>query len=114
MADPKIWQTPDIDAAGNINVHAEAGVELVLLALDDAGEPIDISAEQLVIVYAGRETPLEAGEAPTERVIRLTQAAVRDLPRKPASTAFVVVDRASDPSPLYWEGRIVVRDLAAC
>lgn len=113
MADPKIWQIPDIDAAGDIQVHAEAGVELVLVAEDADGDEVDLSGEQLVMVFAGQEVPLAAGDVPTERVIRLTRDQVAALPRKPAATGFIVVDRASNPSPRYWEGRIVVRDLAS-
>lgn len=99
----------EVDAAGNINPHWQAGVDIPIADTDEAGVVIDISAAPWFFVIQGLRKALTTDPAnPTGRRLVLTKAEVQGISLD--GQPFVVLDEtdATVPNP-RWEGMITPR-----
>lgn len=103
-------RVPDeVDAAGNINPHWQAGVDIPIKDTDENGAQIDISAAPWFFVTSGLRKALATDPAnPLGRRLVLTKTEVQAIPLD--GQPFIVVDETNATVPdARWEGMIIPR-----
>lgn len=100
---------PVIDQQGDISIHNQQGVQIVLDFADPVtGTPKVMTGRTVWFeVSNGTRIALTAGATTNTMVLTITQgqfAAVVDQLLK-----FVILDETTSPHELYWEGQLTVR-----